>query len=872
MQNMIEEQEALKDFSDQQLIKEMQMPSGGIRPISVVSELNRRRRMRADQDRAEAANAPTVAEEVVMAAGMGDMSQMAQAMAPKTSMTENTGIAAMMPKQPTRMATGGVVKMQEAGSVQEQIDKIMAEARANPNSITNTLQPAITELSLKGSYGKEAQRQVVQAAIAGELGLEMQREVLAKALAGEYGDEVKEGAKRASGALEQSGLRGFEPASNQLAPTASVAETVVSPSRGFKPTSNQLAPTAATAETVKPEFESGVLKSGIRGFEPTSNQLAPTASVAKTVTPEFESGMLKSGIRGFEPTSNQLAPTAAVYEYPPSMMTMPAMRDPAVIDPTTGQPYDVLGSMRQQAEQTRQAEAQAAFEQSRLTPDELMVPFNNSPDPADLTRFLASQKPRYQGGNVPGGSLPSENQRLIEEAAEMKEKLDLQRAESNFMNPDRFNRTPEDKLKSPEEQFAELGATKQIIDGEEFFVTPVGNTYDSSGRPVQGGKAIQAIQSAQIGGADFSKSPLGEIPFGSNQVDAEGNVIPGTFKKAELNIGDLTTPDPLVNFGKGTKNLINQITPNIPFIDIPQIEEGSASVTDVASANNQIAKNRAINPNKDSGQGLTSETIAGDPRIASGVVGETVKEDKKENEEAANIFKNISFAKNDKSSLETEEQAALAESEALRTNNRGFTPDEDLIESETAAIATKVANEAGGAALGAGGPEAAKAAQQEFSKDQWMRFAMFGLIASEGTAKSRSEAAKTYLAMDAKDKDRTSKEKIATDTRASQERIAGIKSRATQENTAARIRSATLNRDFRVLESIQDELKESLALITPLKPGDPVSAQNKDAYNTLTKQLKEVREQIRGLGSFDLGPGSGRTEIAGNYNVTAGAT
>ena len=48
---------------------------------------------------------------------MGDMSQMAQAMAPKTSMTENTGIAAMMPKQPTRMATGGVVKMQTAGEV-----------------------------------------------------------------------------------------------------------------------------------------------------------------------------------------------------------------------------------------------------------------------------------------------------------------------------------------------------------------------------------------------------------------------------------------------------------------------------------------------------------------------------------------------------------------------------------------------------------------------------------------------------------------------------------------------------------------------------------------------------------------------------------
>ena len=118
-----------------------------------------------------------------------------------------------------------------------------------------------------------------------------------------------------------------------------------------------------------------------------------------------------------------------------------------------------------------------------------------------------------------------------------------QRAESNFMNPDRFNRTPEDKLKSPEEQFSELGATKQTIDGEDFYVTPIGNTYDSKGKLVLGGKAIQALQSAQIGGEDFSKSPLGEIPFGSYDVDAEGNVIPESYKKAELNIGDLTTPD-----------------------------------------------------------------------------------------------------------------------------------------------------------------------------------------------------------------------------------------------------------------------------------------------------------------------------------------
>ena len=117
MQNILQQQDDLKNFSQQQLIMEMQRPSGNVPQFLVLSELTRRKRMQDDLARAEAANAPTVAEEVVMAAGMGDMSQMAQAMAPKTSMTENTGIAAMMPRQPTRMATGGVVKMQTAGEV-----------------------------------------------------------------------------------------------------------------------------------------------------------------------------------------------------------------------------------------------------------------------------------------------------------------------------------------------------------------------------------------------------------------------------------------------------------------------------------------------------------------------------------------------------------------------------------------------------------------------------------------------------------------------------------------------------------------------------------------------------------------------------------
>lgn len=115
--NILKIQDDLKNFSQQQLVTEMQRPSGNVPQFLVLSELSRRKRMQTDQARAEAANTPTVAQEAVAAAGMptGNVTQMAQAMAPKTSMAENTGIATMMPKQPTRMAEGGVVKMQTAG-------------------------------------------------------------------------------------------------------------------------------------------------------------------------------------------------------------------------------------------------------------------------------------------------------------------------------------------------------------------------------------------------------------------------------------------------------------------------------------------------------------------------------------------------------------------------------------------------------------------------------------------------------------------------------------------------------------------------------------------------------------------------------------
>ena len=122
MKNLIQQKDELKDlFSEQQLIKEMQMPSGIYDQFLVLTELQRRKRINDDQARNEAADdTKTVAQEVVNAAGVpqSGIAQLASTMNAKTDNTQNTGVQ--------KMADGGVVKMQTAGKPPSIMSNIMS--------------------------------------------------------------------------------------------------------------------------------------------------------------------------------------------------------------------------------------------------------------------------------------------------------------------------------------------------------------------------------------------------------------------------------------------------------------------------------------------------------------------------------------------------------------------------------------------------------------------------------------------------------------------------------------------------------------------------------------------------------------------------
>jgi len=140
MLNMIDTRDKLKNCAEQQLIQEMQQPSGSAPQFMVLGEIERRKRMRADTQKQQGLMQPTVAQEAVSAAGVPQqgIAQVAKSLAPKTDMTQNTGVpnaqAASLPAQPNqpqRMADGGVVRMAEAGGLSGGTISAIASLKVN---------------------------------------------------------------------------------------------------------------------------------------------------------------------------------------------------------------------------------------------------------------------------------------------------------------------------------------------------------------------------------------------------------------------------------------------------------------------------------------------------------------------------------------------------------------------------------------------------------------------------------------------------------------------------------------------------------------------------------------------------------------------
>ena len=139
MMNVLQIQDDLKNFSEEQLIKEMQQPSGNAPQFLVLSELNRRRRVKGEFAARQAQKAPTVAEEAIAAAGVpqAGMMGMSEAMAPAS--VDSGGIGSMMPK--TMRMGGEVDEYAEGGVIKAQTGLSIADRNYNPGNMRLTNKP-----------------------------------------------------------------------------------------------------------------------------------------------------------------------------------------------------------------------------------------------------------------------------------------------------------------------------------------------------------------------------------------------------------------------------------------------------------------------------------------------------------------------------------------------------------------------------------------------------------------------------------------------------------------------------------------------------------------------------------------------------------
>ncbi len=121
--NILDLQNQLKNLSQEQLIQQMQAPTGEVPQFLLLSEITRRQKMRTAFEGQQGEDGTTVAEDAIASAGVpaGFAGQMAGAMAPQTDMQGNTGAmpqAPMMPEEPAQvpgMAGGGIVALRDGG-------------------------------------------------------------------------------------------------------------------------------------------------------------------------------------------------------------------------------------------------------------------------------------------------------------------------------------------------------------------------------------------------------------------------------------------------------------------------------------------------------------------------------------------------------------------------------------------------------------------------------------------------------------------------------------------------------------------------------------------------------------------------------------
>jgi len=297
--------------------------------------------------------------------------QAARAMAPKSSIAQNTGMDMAMPMQPTQapqqpqmMADGGIMRLNQG-------DKL--------NSIQKQFNPAILELSLKGQYGSGVQREVVGNALAGAYGPEMQSNVLSQARAGAYGSFIQESVQEAM-------------------PQNATSD----PSSGFFPNDADLATVGGEGiGSVSADVEDfTATDDGISAQTDVANILDVMSQANQGIVREDSPDFINNDLRFSRGTASSIAPSAGSE----AINAMRAGADLAQLSGGIGRVSADLSNV-EGAPQGIDFDAAGAG-----SPIEAGTGIRGSDTKAskELAEFLASRRSDVPGANLPGESYPYE--------------------------------------------------------------------------------------------------------------------------------------------------------------------------------------------------------------------------------------------------------------------------------------------------------------------------------------------------------------------------------------------------------------------------------------------------------------------------------
>ena len=495
--NILEQTEALKDLPDQALVKEMQRPTGMAPPVFITAELKRRQRMRNEYKRREAQDMPTVAEEVVMAAGMpqGGIADAARAMAPKSSIAQNTGMNEMMPaaatRAPQRMAEGGIVRMARGGRTPVEYNGLGYFILANGEVQDAVGRPVNDELAQAIKASLETPPKVEDESAA-PLGSEVLREA---------------------------------------APERPTLDSTLSSDRPFSPQQVEVTDTRPAAPS----------DYGMGGERPAIVE----SPAQPTFSPDLDGQgvtLLSTADAGVDPfgvpqriTSENRDVDPEVIAASEQLPTRPRSLEPIYSE--TAYPAFSESTYEQGLESTPQQSLRALGVDLDLT--------GGGANKKDLEAFFKSQEMR---GGRPGGSLPVDvlSQPVTDDTYRMPDVTGPETTASGFF-PDLEQVQAADEA-ARQRAISELGLSPVVSGGTEYLVNDAGNMFKVAGGKlvgVSGGEAMQAIDVAQRQGADFAQSPIGTMPIGYRTVDPNTNLVDpdSPFVPASINIGGLETPD-----------------------------------------------------------------------------------------------------------------------------------------------------------------------------------------------------------------------------------------------------------------------------------------------------------------------------------------